>query len=137
VLESSSDEDSDGETDLLMAAAGMVNEHFLMPPRRGGSSKQREGNVDRDREAGHVRLYKDYFDPINPLYKEKAFHRRYRISRELFLVIISGVRNYDATSRPSTIAPVRSASPLTKNVPRPFGNLHMECQVISLIITCA
>jgi hypothetical protein len=45
---SSSDEESDGETELLMATAGMVNEQFLMPPRRGGSSKKREGNVDRD-----------------------------------------------------------------------------------------
>jgi hypothetical protein len=68
---SSSDEDSYGETELLVAAAIMVNEHFLMPPGRGGSSKKREGNVDRDREAGHVRLYKDYFDPIKPIYKAK------------------------------------------------------------------
>jgi hypothetical protein len=28
VLMSSSDEDSEGETELLLAAAGMVNEHF-------------------------------------------------------------------------------------------------------------
>jgi hypothetical protein len=39
VLDSSSNEESDGETDLLMAAAGMVNEHFLIPPRRDGLSK--------------------------------------------------------------------------------------------------
>jgi hypothetical protein len=78
-----------------MAAADMVDEHFLMPPRRDGSSKKLEGNVDRDREAGHVRLYKEYFDPIMPLYKAKAFHRRYRMSRELFLVILNGVRDYD------------------------------------------
>jgi hypothetical protein len=95
VLMSSSDEDSDGETQLLVAAAGMVNEHFLMPPRRGGSSKKREGNVDRDREAGHVRLYKDYFDLIKPIYKEKEFCRCYRMSRELFLVILNSVRDYD------------------------------------------
>jgi hypothetical protein len=95
MLMSSSDEESDGETDLLMAAAGMVNEHFLMPPRRGCSSKKWEGNVDRDREAGHVRLYKDLFNPIMPLYKAKAFYRRYRMSRELFLVILNGVRDYD------------------------------------------
>jgi hypothetical protein len=44
----SSDEESDGETKLLMAAAGMVNEHFLMPARRGGSSKKWEDNVDHD-----------------------------------------------------------------------------------------
>jgi hypothetical protein len=41
MLMSSSDEESDGETDLLMTAAGMFNEHFLMPPHRGGSSKKR------------------------------------------------------------------------------------------------
>jgi hypothetical protein len=35
-------EDSDDEADLLMAAADMVNENFLIPPRRGGSSKERE-----------------------------------------------------------------------------------------------
>jgi hypothetical protein len=43
VLMSSSNEDSDGETELLIAAVGMVNEHFLMPPCRGGSSKKRDG----------------------------------------------------------------------------------------------
>jgi hypothetical protein len=92
---SSCDEESDSETDLLMDAASMVNEHFQMPPRRGGSSKKREGNIDRDREAGHVRMYKDYFDPIMPLYKAKAFRRRYRMSRELLLVILNSVRDYD------------------------------------------
>jgi hypothetical protein len=58
-----------------MAAAGMVNEHFPIPPRRGGLSKKREANVDRDREVSHARLYKDSFDPINALFKEKAFPR--------------------------------------------------------------
>jgi hypothetical protein len=42
-----------------------------------------------------VRLYKDYFDPINPRYKEKAFRRRYWMSRELFMVILNGVREYN------------------------------------------
>jgi hypothetical protein len=72
VLKSSSDEDSDDEADLLIAAASMVNEHFLLPQCRGGSSHKRQFNFDRDREVGHVRLYKDYFGPINPIYKEKA-----------------------------------------------------------------
>jgi hypothetical protein len=95
VLMSSSDEDSDGETGPLLAAAGMVNEHFLMPPHRGGSSKKREGNIDCDREASHVHMYKDYFHPIKPIYKAKEFRRRYRMSRELFLVILNGIRDYD------------------------------------------
>jgi hypothetical protein len=87
--------DNDGDTDLCMAAAGMVNKHVLIPPRSGGSSKKREANVDCEREAGHTRMYKDYFHPIIPLYKEKAFHCRYRMSRDLFLVILNGVREYD------------------------------------------
>jgi hypothetical protein len=69
VLISLFDEESDDETDLLMRAVNMVNKHFLMPPHRDGSSKKWEANVDRDREAGHMRMYKDYFDLINPLYK--------------------------------------------------------------------
>jgi hypothetical protein len=90
VFESSSDE----ESDLLMAAVGMVNEQFLMPPCRGSSSKKWEANVDYDREASHVRLYKDYFVPVNPIFKEKAFPHRYRMSRELFMVILNGMREY-------------------------------------------
>jgi hypothetical protein len=78
-----------------MAAAGMVSEHFLMPPHRGGSSKKQEGNIDRDREASHVRLYKDYFHLIMPLYKAKALCRQYRMFIELFLVILNGVRDYN------------------------------------------
>jgi hypothetical protein len=35
VLESSSEKESDSETDLLIAAAAMVNNHYLMLPRRG------------------------------------------------------------------------------------------------------
>jgi hypothetical protein len=47
-LESSSDEESDGETDLFIAAAAMVNDHYMMPPHMGGSPKKRLPNVDRD-----------------------------------------------------------------------------------------
>ena len=57
--------------------------------------KGREANVDREREAGHVRLYKDYFHQTNPVHKAKAFRRRYRMSREVFLRILNGVRDYD------------------------------------------
>jgi hypothetical protein len=75
-LESTSEEESNGEIDLLIAAAVMVHDHYLMVPRRVGSSKKRLPNIDRDREAGHLRLYKDYSDPIYSIFKEKAFHRR-------------------------------------------------------------
>jgi hypothetical protein len=111
----------------LIAAAGMVNKQFLMSPRWGGSPKKRLPNVDRDREASHLRLYKQYFDPVNPIFKEKAFGRRYRMSRELFLVISMAWGITMTISRLATI-PVRFASLLTKNVLRPFSSLHMEYQ---------
>jgi hypothetical protein len=71
----------------LIAAAGMVNEHYLMPSRRGGSSKKHMSKFDRDRDAGHLRLYKYYFDPINPIFRKKALRHLYGMYRELFLVI--------------------------------------------------
>ena len=95
IIDSSSEEDSDGETEMLFAAASLVHAQCLMPVKRGGSSKGREANVDREREAGHVRLYKDYFHQTNPVHKAKAFRRRYRMSREVFLRILNGVRDYD------------------------------------------
>jgi hypothetical protein len=92
VLESSSDEDSDGETDLLIAATGMGNEHFLMPPRKGGSSHKWHANIDRGREAGHLRLHKDHFDLINPLYKEKAFCRISKIGFSSYQKSFAAIR---------------------------------------------
>jgi hypothetical protein len=74
-----------------------------------------------------MRLYKDYFEPISLIFKEKAFCHRYGMSRKLFQLILNGVREYDDYFEPSTIVPVRLGSPLTKNVLRPFGSLRMEC----------
>jgi hypothetical protein len=48
VIESSSDEESDGETELLPAATSMAHNHFLLPKRRGGSSVKRKANKNRD-----------------------------------------------------------------------------------------
>src|SRR4051812_43195054 len=94
-VESSSEEESDGETEILLVAAQMVHDHYLLPPRKGGSSKRRQTNQKRDREEGHIRLYKDYFHPTNPVFKEKAFRRCYRMSRDMFLQILNGVTEYD------------------------------------------
>jgi hypothetical protein len=51
-VESSSEEESDGETEILLAVAQMVHDHYLLPPHRGGSSKRREDNQECDREDG-------------------------------------------------------------------------------------
>jgi hypothetical protein len=57
VLRSSSSEESDDEIDLLIAATAMVNDPYLMSLHSGGSLNKRLPNVDRDQEAGHLRLY--------------------------------------------------------------------------------
>jgi hypothetical protein len=44
---------------------------------------------------GQAHLQKDYFDLTNPIFPEKMFRRRYRMSRDLFLLILRGARNYD------------------------------------------
>jgi hypothetical protein len=88
-------------------------------------------------EAGHVRLYKDYFHPIMLIYKAKEFRCRYRISRGLFLIILNGVRDYDDYFEAKYDCTGKIGFSSYKNVPQPFGSLHMDCQVISLKITYA
>jgi hypothetical protein len=66
-----------------------------MPPCRGDHPRSRKATSIAIKRLGMCVLYKDYFDVIMPLYKAKAFRRWYRMSRELFLVILNGVRDYD------------------------------------------
>ncbi|KAK1660271.1 hypothetical protein QYE76_048430 [Lolium multiflorum] len=80
VIDSSSDEESDQSTQTLATTAASMIHEFT----------SNEGRVE-----GQLRLHKDYFHLIDPVFKEKMFRRRYRMSRELFLVILWGVRNYD------------------------------------------
>jgi hypothetical protein len=49
VIESSLDEDSNGEIELLFTTASMMHEHYVLPQRRCGSSEKRKANTDRDR----------------------------------------------------------------------------------------
>ncbi|KAK1679728.1 hypothetical protein QYE76_040576 [Lolium multiflorum] len=97
VVDSSSDEESDESTQTLATtAASMIHEFTSNPgPQHRGSVKGRSKNLPRNRVEGQVRLHKDYFHLTNLIFPEKYFRRRYRMSRDLFLVILRGVRNYD------------------------------------------
>ena len=44
--------------------------------------------INRNRVAAHQRLMDDYFSE-NPLYGEEIFRRRFRMSKELFLRLVS------------------------------------------------
>ena len=92
---SSSDSDSDDERDVLVATL-VVNDHISrMRPVFRGSIPGHAPALDRDRDGGHARLYKDYFDQTNPVYTAKLFRRRFRMKRDLFNRIRIGVMDYD------------------------------------------
>ncbi|KAK1664525.1 hypothetical protein QYE76_052684 [Lolium multiflorum] len=97
VVDSSSDEESDQSTQTLATtAASMIHEFISNPgPVHQGSVKGRSKNLPRNRVAGQACLHNDYFHLTNPVFPEKVFRHRYMMSRDLFLVILRGVRNYD------------------------------------------
>ena len=76
------DSDSDSESDLEF-------------PNHGGSRPGRAPNINRDFEAGHVQILNDYFSE-NPKYGPRLFRRRFRMSRRLFLRVISGILEVDS-----------------------------------------
>ncbi|GKA44056.1 putative reverse transcriptase domain-containing protein [Tanacetum coccineum] len=55
--------------------------------------------IYRDRLDAEERLMADYFGP-NPKYPKYYFRKRYRMSRKLFLEIVSGIENYIQTYHP-------------------------------------
>ncbi|XP_071683696.1 uncharacterized protein [Lolium perenne] len=97
VVGSSSDEESDQSTHTLAStAASMIHEFTSNEgPVHQGSVKGRSKNLPRNRVEGQFRLHKDHFLLNDPVFKEKMFWCRCRMSRELFLVILRGVRDYD------------------------------------------
>ena len=61
-----------------------------------GSTSQRKHRryIERDRLAGHKRLYLDYF-ANTPVYPPHLFRRRFWMSQSLFLRIQSKVETYE------------------------------------------
>ena len=56
--------------------------------------RKRRQYIERDRLAGHKRLYLDYFADT-PVYPLNLFRRRFQMSRSLFLRIQSKVETYE------------------------------------------
>ncbi|XP_016168441.1 uncharacterized protein LOC107610984 [Arachis ipaensis] len=82
-----------------------IDRSFIPTPRRW---------INRDREAGHDRLFQDYFAD-EPVYNADIFRQRFRMRRHVFLRIVDALSNVypyfqqrvDTTGR-------RSLSPLEK-----------------------
>jgi hypothetical protein len=79
----------------MVVVASVLHEHHekQMPVYRG-STMDRQGNVKQNQVGGNVWLYKDYFHITDLVYKEHMFQRRYRMSSDLFMVILQGVRDF-------------------------------------------
>nr|XP_017217028.1 PREDICTED: putative nuclease HARBI1 [Daucus carota subsp. sativus] len=59
-----------------------------------GSSSTPRRVINRDREAAHNRLVRDYFAAI-PVYPLETFQRRFRMGRHIFLRIVDALSNID------------------------------------------
>ncbi|CAL5413495.1 unnamed protein product [Camellia sinensis] len=89
------DSDSDNELEIFAIAAleeKRLNNERQLGLRRG--SIQGHAVIYRNRIQGHKRLYQDYFSET-PTYPPNLFRRRFRMSRCLFLRILSMVEAYD------------------------------------------
>lgn len=59
-----------------------------------GSRPGKSSNLPRDHAAGHQRIFADYFCE-HPVYPERLFRRRYRMSKRLFLRVLDAVCQAD------------------------------------------
>lgn len=65
------------------------------PATHGGSQPGRSPNVNREHQAGHDRIIKDYFSE-QPVYGAAIFRRRFRMQKSLFLKIVATVEAHDS-----------------------------------------
>ncbi|XP_062213629.1 uncharacterized protein LOC133914557 [Phragmites australis] len=92
VMDSSSSDD-DGE--FIVAAANLARKQYQVvnAPRPGGSVPGHQ-IINRDRQEGHWRLFRDYFSD-DSTYGPTFFRRRFRMRRSLFLRIMHAVEHHD------------------------------------------
>jgi hypothetical protein len=109
------DDDESGDDALILSLIAHDEEEERRKKRRRGSVLGREV-VYRDIQAGNLRIVVDYFADV-PMYNEKFFRRRFRMSRNLFLRIVEGVKAHDDyfRQRPNAIG-LLSATALQKVV---------------------
>jgi len=82
-------EESDDDDLVALLLILAEDEERSHKKRRPGSMPGRQ-TVPRDMHAGNLRIVADYFaDP--PIYNDKFFRRRFRMSKPLFLRIVQGV----------------------------------------------
>jgi hypothetical protein len=109
------DDDESGDDALILSLIAHDEEEERRKKRRRGSVLGHEV-VYREIQAGNLRIVVDYFADV-PMYNDKFFRRRFRMSRNLFLRIVEGVEAHDDyfRQRPNAIG-LLSATALQKVV---------------------
>ncbi|XP_062208920.1 uncharacterized protein LOC133910594 [Phragmites australis] len=94
LVDSSSSEEDDDDEFILATLHQAHTQYALLNAARPGGSVPGRQYINRNREAGHWRLYEDYFSDA-PTYGPTFFRRRFRMSRSLFLRILQAVEQHD------------------------------------------
>ncbi|XP_024311973.1 uncharacterized protein LOC112269446 [Brachypodium distachyon] len=87
--------EDDGHELMVATAAIVLDANMRFNARRRGGSVPGRQVINRDRVAGHGRLFEDYFAQ-HPVYGSSYFRRRFRMPRPLFLRIVKAVREHDS-----------------------------------------
>ncbi|XP_073045623.1 uncharacterized protein [Primulina eburnea] len=76
--------------------------------------RRRRKFIQRNREAGHARLFNYYFS-TNPVYPDQIFRRRFHMRRELFFRIVNALENRSPYfQQRDDAARIKGLSPLQK-----------------------
>ncbi|XP_074376200.1 uncharacterized protein LOC141717874 [Apium graveolens] len=87
-------EEEEHEARMRISVAYLRHQQRANSGSHHGGSTMNHRVIDRNREEGHARLYRDYFSDI-PTYTNTQFRRRFRMRRPLFLRIEEAVTTHD------------------------------------------
>jgi hypothetical protein len=110
------EEESDDDDDFFFVGAILEGLKRKKRQKKFHGSLPGRHNISRDILGGHDRIHLDYFSD-RPVYNEKHFRRRFRMSKTLFLQIVVAVESHDEYFRQKpNAAGVLGASPTQKVV---------------------
>ena len=88
------EEEESDDDDLFVVGAVLTGLKRKQSEKKFRGSLPGRHNVQRGIQGGHQRLYLDYFAP-QPVYNNKHFRRRFRMSKSLFLRIAAALDAHD------------------------------------------
>ena len=115
ILDIMNAEEEEHQTRMRMSATYLHNqrERVNSISYHGGSTMNHR-MIDRNREEGHARLYRDYFSNT-PSYRDTEFRRKFRMRESFFMRIEKAVTAHDNYfTQPTDAMEIRGMSSLQK-----------------------